>query len=375
MAIQRRSFLTRLGLGLGAIVTASFESAGNTIRKKMEDFDPIIDIQPMGFQWDTLDPFLFCVHHEDYFPKGNEQMGPAESLAGRSLGDDFIIKNGYRMYHGKKVPGFPGHPHRGFETVTVVRKGLVDHADSMGAAGRYGNGDVQWMTAGKGVQHSEMFPLLSIEKDNPLELFQIWLNLPSAKKMSDPHFSMFWSENIPKINLESGNHKKSLVEIIAGNFGNTKSLNPPPNSWASNSLNEVAIWNVIMEKDAKITLPKASEGVNRMLYFYEGQELVIAGKPVSNYKSVRLRTTQEIEIISNSENCKFLVLQGKPIGEPVMSYGPFVMNTKEEIQQAFNDYHETQYGGWPWPRYDQVHDRSKGRFAKYANGKIEEPRV
>ncbi len=375
MAIQRRSFLTRLGLGLGAIVTASFESAGNTIRKKMEDFDPIIDIQPMGFQWDTLDPFLFCVHHEDYFPKGNEQMGPAESLAGRSLGDDFIIKNGYRMYHGKKVPGFPGHPHRGFETVTVVRKGLVDHADSMGAAGRYGNGDVQWMTAGKGVQHSEMFPLLSIEKDNPLELFQIWLNLPSAKKMSDPHFSMFWSENIPKINLESSNHKKSLVEIIAGNFGNTKSLNPPPNSWASNSLNEVAIWNVIMEKDAKITLPKASEGVNRMLYFYEGQELVIAGKPVSNYKSVRLRTTQEIEIISNSENCKFLVLQGKPIGEPVMSYGPFVMNTKEEIQQAFNDYHETQYGGWPWPRYDQVHDRSKGRFAKYANGKIEEPRV
>jgi len=375
MAIQRRSFLTRLGLGLGAIVTASFESAGNTIRKKMEDFDPIIDIQPMGFQWDTLDPFLFCVHHEDYFPKGNEQMGPAESLAGRSLGDDFIIKNGYRMYHGKKVPGFPGHPHRGFETVTVVRKGLVDHADSMGAAGRYGNGDVQWMTAGKGVQHSEMFPLLSIEKDNPLELFQIWLNLPSAKKMSDPHFSMFWSENIPKLNLESSNHKKSLVEIIAGNFDKTKSLNPPPNSWASNSLNEVAIWNVIMEKDAKITLPKASEGVNRMLYFYEGQELVIAGKPVSNYKSVRLRITQEIEIISNSENCKFLVLQGKPIGEPVMSYGPFVMNTKEEIQQAFNDYHETQYGGWPWPRYDQVHDRSKGRFAKYANGKIEEPRV
>ena len=372
MAIQRRSFLTRLGLGLGAIVTSSFESAGNTIRKKMEDFDPIIDIQPMGFQWETMDPFLFCVHHEDYFPKGNEQMGPAESLAGRSLGDDFIIKNGYRMYHGKKVPGFPGHPHRGFETITVVRKGLVDHADSMGASGRYGNGDVQWMTAGKGVQHSEMFPLLSQDKDNPLELFQIWLNLPGAKKMSDPHFSMFWSENIPKLNIESANNKVSLVEIMAGNFGTTKSLNPPPNSWASNNANEVAIWNVIMEKDAKITLPKASEGVNRTLYFYEGQELAIAGKAVSNYKLVKLRTTQEVEIIATSENCKFLVLQGKPIGEPVMSYGPFVMNTKEEIQQAFNDYHETQYGGWPWPRYDQVHDRSKGRFAKYANGKIEE---
>lgn len=372
MALQRRSFLTRLGLGLGAIVTASFESAGNTIKKKMENFDPIIDVQPMGFQWETMDPFLFCVHHEDYFPKGNDQMGPAESLAGRSLGDDFIIKDGYRMYHGKKVPGFPGHPHRGFETVTVVRKGLVDHADSMGAAGRYGNGDVQWMTAGKGVQHSEMFPLLSKEKDNPLELFQIWLNLPSVKKMSEPHFSMFWSENIPKLTLENKEHKKTYIEIIAGNFNKTKSLNPPPNSWAANPQHEVAIWNVIMEKGGSITLPKTSDGVNRMLYFYEGQDIAIAGNTVSSYKSVKLRTNQDVEVIATSENCKFLILQGKPINEPVMQYGPFVMNTKEEIQQAFQDYHETQYGGWPWPRYDQVHDRNKGRFAKYADGKLEE---
>lgn len=372
MALQRRSFLTRLGLGIGAIVTASFESAGNTIKKKMENFDPIIDVQPMGFQWEIMDPFLFCVHHEDYFPKGNDQMGPAESLAGRSLGDDFIIKDGYRMYHGKKVPGFPGHPHRGFETVTVVRKGLVDHADSMGAAGRYGNGDVQWMTAGKGVQHSEMFPLLSKEKDNPLELFQIWLNLPSAKKMSEPHFSMFWSENIPKLTLENKEHKKTYIEIIAGNFNQTKSLNPPPNSWAANPQHEVAIWNVIMEKGGSITLPKTSDGVNRMLYFYEGQDIAITGNTVSSYKSVKLRTNQDVEVIATSENCKFLILQGKPINEPVMQYGPFVMNTKEEIQQAFQDYHETQYGGWPWPRYDQVHDRNKGRFAKYSDGKIEE---
>ena len=199
MGIKRRNFLTRLGLGLGAAVTASFESATHSIKKKMEAFEPIIEIKPMGFQWDTLDPFLFCVHHEDNFPKGNENMGPAESLAGRGLGDDFIIKDGYRMYHGKKVPGFPGHPHRGFETVTIVRKGLVDHADSMGAAGRYGNGDVQWMTAGSGVQHSEMFPLLRKDKDNPLELFQIWINLPRRNKMSNPHFSMLWSEKIPKL--------------------------------------------------------------------------------------------------------------------------------------------------------------------------------
>jgi quercetin 2,3-dioxygenase len=371
MSIKRRNFLTRLGLGLGAVVTASFENAGNTIKKQLEKFEPIIEIKPMGFQWETLDPFLFCVHHEDYFPKGNDQMGPAESLAGRSLGDDFIIKNGYRMYHGKKVPGFPGHPHRGFETVTVVRKGLVDHADSMGAAGRYGNGDVQWMTAGSGVQHSEMFPLLSKEKDNPLELFQIWLNLPSAKKMSKPHFSMFWSENIPKITLLSSDKKKSYIEVIAGQFGKTKSLTPPPNSWAFPSQNEVAIWNVIMEKGSRMSLPKAGVGVNRMLYFYEGENITIGETKIESYQSVRLRAQQDVEIYAHSENCKFLILQGKPIGETVMQYGPFVMNTKEEIQKAFDDYHKTQYGGWPWPRYDQVHDRNQGRFAKYADGKIE----
>jgi redox-sensitive bicupin YhaK (pirin superfamily) len=277
------------------------------------------------------------------------------------------------MYHGKKVPGFPGHPHRGFETVTVVRKGLVDHADSMGAAGRYGNGDVQWMTAGSGVQHSEMFPLLSQENDNPLELFQIWLNLPSHKKMSKPHFSMFWSENIPKINLKTKEGKNSYVEVIAGNFGSRKSLTPPPNSWAFSPENEVAIWNVIMEKDARIILPKAGEGVNRMLYFYEGNEISIEGTLIGSYKSVKLRAHQEVEVYAHSENCKFLVLQGKPISEPVMQYGPFVMNTKQEIQQAFEDYHKTQYGGWPWPKYDQVHDRSKGRFAKFSDGTTEEP--
>ena len=119
-----------------------------------------IKIKPLGFPWETTNPFLFCAYHADAYPKGNGEMGPNESLAGRNIGQDFTIKDGWRMYHGEKVPGFPSHPHRGFETITVVEKGLVDHADSLGASGRYGNGDVQWMTAGKGLQHSEMFPLL-----------------------------------------------------------------------------------------------------------------------------------------------------------------------------------------------------------------------
>ncbi|HPJ53706.1 MAG TPA: pirin family protein, partial [Flavobacteriales bacterium] len=120
----------------------------------------IKQIKPLGFQWETQDPFIFCVHHEDFFPEGNERMGPKTGLEGRQLGQDFIIKDGYRMYHGRQVPGFPGHPHRGFETITLVRKGFVDHSDSAGATARYGNGDVQWMTAAKGLRHAEMFPLV-----------------------------------------------------------------------------------------------------------------------------------------------------------------------------------------------------------------------
>jgi hypothetical protein len=111
----------------------------------------IINIKPLGFMWETVDPFLFCVHHLDDYPPGNEKMGPAASLQGRNLGRDFTIKDGWRMYHGSEIPGFPAHPHRGFETVTVVLNGFVDHSDSHGAAGRYGNGDVQWMTAGSGL--------------------------------------------------------------------------------------------------------------------------------------------------------------------------------------------------------------------------------
>lgn len=198
--LKRRNFLSKLSLAVTAAITAPVHSFSHSIKQSynMLKVDPIKSVKPLGFQWETADPFLFCVHHEDFFPQGNDLMGPEkEHFKGRHLGDDFIIKDGFRMYHGKTVPGFPGHPHRGFETITVVRKGMVDHADSMGASGRYGDGDVQWMTAGKGVQHSEMFPLLKKDKANPMELFQIWLNLPKVHKMVEPHFKMLWKESIP----------------------------------------------------------------------------------------------------------------------------------------------------------------------------------
>ncbi|MBL7893820.1 MAG: pirin family protein [Bacteroidia bacterium] len=374
--LHRRSFLSRAAFAAGSLIALPFTSFSKSVKKAIEESDkmmnPILSIKPLGFQWETADPFLFCVHHEDYFPKGNEQMGPAtEFLKGRHMGDDFIIKDGFRMYHGKTVPGFPGHPHRGFETITVVRKGIVDHADSLGAAGRYGNGDVQWMTAGKGVQHSEMFPLIHADKDNTMELFQIWLNLPKKNKMVEPHFKMLWRESIPNYIHTDANLKKTTVEVIAGKLADKTAVAPPPDSWAADPKNEVAVWNIKMQVGATFTLPKASAGINRTLYFYEGNQIKLSGNTITKYNAVQLKSDVEVIIEGGTEETSILILQGKPINEPVMQYGPFVMNTKEEINQAFEDYHKTQFGGWPWPKYDQVHDRTKTRFAKHADGKIE----
>ncbi|MGB0522574.1 MAG: pirin family protein [Flammeovirgaceae bacterium] len=333
---------------------------------------PIKQITPLGFPWETSDPFLFCVHHEDFYPAGNEQMGPNVSLEGRNLGNDFTVKDGFRMYHGQTVPGFPAHPHRGFETVTIAKKGLVDHSDSLGAAGRFGNGDVQWMTAGKGVQHAEMFPLLNRESDNPFELFQIWLNLSKAKKMAEPHFAMLWSEDIPLYTHLDANQHQTEVNVIAGQIGDIKAPAPAPNSWAADPENELAIWTIKLAPQATWNLPTASAHVNRRLYFYKGDQLQIAGKALPHYHAANLQADAEVLIENGNETAFLLLLQGKPIGEPVVQHGPFVMNTQQEIQNAMNAYYATQFGGWPWPSHDHVHPRAKGRFAKFADGTVVE---
>lgn len=369
--LKRRNFLTRAALLVASsIAIPSF--AKNIMKNKPstgDEVNPILGTTALGFTWETADPFLFCVHHEDAFPKGDDNMAPdTKYLNGRNIGEDFIIKDGFRMYHGKTVPGFPGHPHRGFETITVVRKGVVDHADSQGASGRYGNGDVQWMTAGKGVQHSEMFPLINKDKDNPMELFQIWLNLPKKNKMVEPHFKMFWKESIKNLTFEDTNKKKTVVEVIAGELDSKTAPVPPPDSWANNQDNEVAIWNFSMETGATFTLPKASKGVNRTIYFYEGDSIKVEETTIEKYHAVKLLADVKVTITAGNTPIKILLLQGKPISEPVIQYGPFVMNTKQEIHDAFEEYHKTQFGGWPWPQQGQVHDRKLSRFAKYADG-------
>jgi redox-sensitive bicupin YhaK (pirin superfamily) len=299
-------------------------------------------------------------------------MGPAASLAGRDVGQDFAGKDGWRMYHGEVVPGFPAHPHRGFETVTIVRRGLIDHADSLGAAARFGGGDVQWLTAGGGVVHSEMFPLLDRSQPNPLELFQIWLNLPAKDKMAAPYFTMLWADDIPRQVFSGANGVATEVVCIAGRLGDCAPLPPPPNSWAADPASDLAIWTIKMDKGARWMLPAArGADTRRHLYFFKGSELALGGRTVSVGTCIELLASAEVELINGDEAGELLLLQGKPIGEPVASYGPFVMNTQAEIRQAMADYRRTKFGGWPWADAAPVHERERGRFAKHADGRVE----
>jgi len=260
------------------------------------------------------------------------------------------------MYHGSTVPGFPQHPHRGFETVTYVRQGWCDHSDSLGASARFGEGDVQWLTAGSGIVHSEMFPLFSTTSENPLHLFQIWLNLPAANKMVAPYYSMLWSDELPVVS-DGG----AEVTVIAGAVGDHQPAAPPPDSWAARPASQVAIWHIRLAAGGAWGLPVADDAPGRVLYFFDGEDLSVGGDVLDPQTGAVLDATMAVELSTRS-GAECLLLQGHPIGEPVAQHGPFVMNTQQEIEAAFADYRRTGFGGWPWPSDDPVHGMEKRRF-------------
>jgi len=407
----------------------------------------IVRIEPLPTNgpYPTADPFLFCVYHYDMYPR-DLSGGKMECLE-RGNGRDFHSAQPYRMYHGAYVPGFPQHPHRGFETITTTITGIIDHADSLGNAGRYGHGDVQWMTAGKGIVHGEMFPLLhgdnqgesdittsntsnttssssgtTSPKNNTLRFFQLWLNLPSKHKMVEPSFKMFWANEVP---VWTSENKRASVTVWAGNYFvnedtsktkttttatqaeegdgvherttttpiNTRQKNsPPPYSWASDPKNDVAVMRIVIQgPGGKVVIPKAHQAsatvrINRTLYLVEGggrgSGLQIDGRTLQQEKlCITLDATKDATIevpadtYTTTTTCtnsttegtitavELLLLQGRPINEPVVQHGPFVMNTQHEIQQAVRDYRATQFGGWPWERDDMIFPQPKGRFA------------
>lgn len=336
------------------------------------------------FHWPTQDPFLFCAHHVDHYPRGNEKLEPHVPTTGRHLGSDFDLANPWKMYHGHKVPGFPVHPHRGFETVTIVLEGFVDHFDSGGGSGRYGQGDVQWMTAGAGLQHAEMFPLINQDGPNPLHLFQVWLNLPAKSKFVKPHYKMLWSEAIPVVKVNHGAGKASSVTVIAGVYEGQKALSPAPDSWAADPENQVSILLFKIAAGESLNLPRVTKPINRSLYHYKGKGVTLSGfnndscnghivTESLDVNQMAALANCEVTMIAGEEDAYLLLLEAVPLNEPVVQYGPFVMNTQAEIRQAYSDYQAHQFGGWPWLRPDPVHEPHVKRIALYSDGEREEP--
>src|SRR5690606_5995792 len=273
---------------------------------------------------------------------------------------------------GRTVPGFPSHPHRGFETVTFVRQGLCDHADSLGAAARFGRGDVQWLTAGRGVVHSEMFPLVDADGPNPLELFQIWLNLPADSKLVDPYFTMLWSEDLPVVHERDVQGRAVDVTVIAGRLGEAVPPPPPEQSYAARPDADVAIWHLRLDPAATWTLPPAhGAGTARVLYVFEADTATIGEVEVPEDSGVVVDATAAVPVTAGSSEVEVLLLQGRPLAEPVARYGPFVMTSEREIEQAFEDYRATGFGGWPWPEQDPTHGLDHRRFARHVDGRVE----
>jgi quercetin 2,3-dioxygenase len=216
-----------------------------------------------------------------------------------------------------------------------------------------------------------MFPLIHDQQTNPLELFQVWLNLPAADKMVDPHFTMLWRDSIQTVTHTDDQGLNTSVRVITGNYLERRGPQTPPNSWAAKHAAHVNIWTIDIDLGATWTLPATVREANRTVYFYQGGELEVADVIVPVEHMIALKADAETRFRAVNQAARLLLLEGRPINEPVAHYGPFVMNTRAELEQAFSDYQRTGFGGWPWQDAAPVHEREAGRFAVHADGKKE----
>ncbi|MEL6538661.1 MAG: pirin-like C-terminal cupin domain-containing protein, partial [Bacteroidota bacterium] len=220
--------------------------------------------------------------------------------------------------------------------------------------------------------HAEMFPLLNQDKQNPFELFQIWLNLPKRSKKVNPHYKMLWAEEIPVVSHTDANGKGTTVHVYAGTYQDKTAPTPNPDSWAADPANQVALWRFQLEPGAQVTIPSLNESVPRKLFYYQGDSVVADGQAVKQQSIITVDSQKEIALQNGTETSYLLLMQGKPINEPVATYGPFVANNNSELQALFQEYQRTQFGGWPWDNHDVVHGNEHKRFALHADGSRED---
>jgi redox-sensitive bicupin YhaK (pirin superfamily) len=225
------------------------------------------------------------------------------------------------------IAGFPAHPHRGFETVTYMLEGHMLHEDHMGNKGHLRSGDVQWMTAGRGIIHSEM----PQQEQGVMRGFQLWLNLPAAEKMKPAHYHDIAAADIPQVELPNGGHLK----VIA----NTAVINDQIISGPIQGLTtEVIYWDLHLPPHTEFNHAIPGDH-NTLVYVYEGDVAIGEDRRLLTQGNAGLLSKgDELTLQAQDKEARFLILSGKPIKEPIVQYGPFVMNTTEEIEQAIQDY-------------------------------------
>jgi redox-sensitive bicupin YhaK (pirin superfamily) len=219
------------------------------------------------------------------------------------------------------VAGFPAHPHRGFETVTYILDGHMLHEDHLGNRGDLKSGGVQWMSAGRGIIHSEM----PQQDRGRMRGFQLWINLPAREKMKPAGYRDLQASDIPQVELDGG----GLVRLIAGRYGSTSGP-------IGGLTTDPTYFDVHLASGARFSHP-VKDGHNAFVYPYEGS-LQVAGKSLNANEAGILSTAGDVQVSAGAQGARFLLLAGKPLGEPIVQYGPFVMNTREEIEQAIRDY-------------------------------------
>ncbi len=224
------------------------------------------------------------------------------------------------------------HPHRGFETVTISYKGKVAHHDSAGNSGVISEGDVQWMTAASGILHKEYHETEFSKKGGDFQMVQLWVNLPAKFKMSKPKYQEIANAKMSKYNLPDNG---GVIEVIAGNYKDVKG--------AASTFTPVNLLNAKLHKGAKAEF-NFPQNYNTALVIIEGSVKVNRDTNVAYNNFVLFKNDGEAFTIEASEDAIVLVLSGEPINEPIASHGPFVMNTKEEIIQAFEDYEAGKFG-------------------------------
>ncbi len=222
-----------------------------------------------------------------------------------------------------KPRGVEQHPHRGFETVTIVYDGEVEHRDTAGNSGKIGAGDVQWMTAARGILHEEMHSAEFTRKGGILEMVQLWVNLPARDKMSAPKYQEIVNKNIPVVEFEGGS-----LRVIAGDFNEVKG--------AAETFTPVYLYDIRLQKNAELKLPVVN-GFNAMLLVLSGS-VQVGDKMLNAAELAVFDVDGDVISLKAHNDAKVLFLSGEPINEPVVGAGPFVMNTEAEIHQAFSDF-------------------------------------